>query len=102
MGMLFRLWWWMRTGRDLVCQLPGTIGKMSTSKQLLIGQGTPHHNHLPRRLVKTMYVATQNGFPIALCCIVAGTDDVPFATVPKYYQKKLTKKWAPFANFRLW
>ena len=39
MGMLFRLWWWMRTGRDLVCQLPGTIGKMSTSKQLLIGQG---------------------------------------------------------------
>ena len=39
MGMLFRLWWWMHTGRDLVCQLPGTIGKMSTSKQLLMGQG---------------------------------------------------------------
>ena len=39
MGMLFPLWWWMRTGRDLVCQLPGTFGKMSTSKQLLIGQG---------------------------------------------------------------
>ena len=37
--MLFRLWWWMRTGRDLVCpQLPGTIGKMSTSKQLLIAR----------------------------------------------------------------
>ena len=32
MGTLFRLWCWMRTGRDLVCQLPGTIGKMSTSK----------------------------------------------------------------------
>ena len=39
MGMLFQPWWWMRTGRDLVCQLPGTIGKMRTSKQLLIGQG---------------------------------------------------------------
>ena len=39
MGMLFRLWWWMRTGQDQVCQLPGTIGKMSTSKQSLIGQG---------------------------------------------------------------
>ena len=43
-----------------------------------------------------------HGFPVALCCIVAGKDGVPFATVPKYYQKKLTKKWAPFANFDLW
>ena len=39
MGMLLRLWWWMRTRRDVVCELPGTIGKMGTSKQLLIGQG---------------------------------------------------------------
>ena len=29
-----------------------------------------------------------HGFPVALCCIVAGKDAVPFATVPKYYQKK--------------
>ena len=39
MGMLFQRWWWMRTGRGLLCQLPGTIGEMSTSTQLLIGQG---------------------------------------------------------------
>ena len=28
-----------------------------------------------------------HGFPVALCCIVAGKDGVPFAMVPKYYQK---------------
>ena len=39
MGMFFRPWWWMHTGQDVVCQLPSTIGKMSTPKQLLIGQG---------------------------------------------------------------
>ena len=58
---------------------------------LLVGS---HHNHLPRRLVKTMYGATHIGFPIALCCIVAGKDDVPFATVPKYYQTKINQKTA--------
>ena len=39
MCLLFPLLWWMRTGRDLVCQPPGTIGVMSASKQLLTGQG---------------------------------------------------------------
>ena len=38
--MSFRLLWWMRTGQDLVCQRPGTIGVMSTSKELLTGQGS--------------------------------------------------------------
>ena len=33
-----------------------------------------------------------HGFLVALCCIVAGNGDTPFATVPKYYQKKIAPK----------
>ena len=38
-------------------------------------------------LMPDVHVPDSHGFPVALCCIVAGKDDVPFATVPKYYQK---------------
>ena len=31
--------------------------------------------------------SNSHGFPIALCCIVAGNDAVPFATIPKYHQE---------------
>ena len=42
-----------------------------------------------------------HGFPIALCCIVAGKDDVPFATVPKYHQKKINQKMVPLMRIFL-
>ena len=35
--MLFPLLWWMHTRPGLNCPLPGTIGMMSISKQLLTG-----------------------------------------------------------------
>ena len=41
MCMVFRLLWWMRTRRDLVCQPYGAIGVMSTSKRSL-GKATWH------------------------------------------------------------
>ena len=70
MGMLFRLWWWMRTGRGLVCQLPGN---------LWVAEVFPKKNgdcfHTQKRVAK--------GF-----CL----DDAPFARIPKYYPKKIHQK----------
>ena len=37
-----------------------------------------------------------HGLPIALCCIVAGKDEVPFAAVPKYYAKKINQIMGTF------
>ena len=48
----------------------------------------------------TMNGATHISFSVALCCIVAGKGDAPFATIPKNYPKnppQRTKKWAPLA-----
>ena len=38
-------------------------------------------------------------FPVALCCIVAGKDAVPCATLPKYYHKKILTIGVAFGGF---
>ena len=75
---------------------------LSCSEYVCDGCWLDHTTTIAPPFSKNHVWCDSHGFPVALCCIMAGKDDVSFATVPKYYQKKLTKKWAPFANFDLW